>query len=1146
MRPHPNAGALPPGSRGGRRPLRILLSSLGLVLLIGVLAITFMVTLGKDLLRDWVAGRVSDQIGRMVAMDAFDLRPLHGELEIRGLRVAPQNSRDPGTDPQLEVKRLQTRIDLGALATLKLRVHDVVIDEPSAVVHLAKDGSTDIDDLRARFAPPAEPGSQKDARHESTSTPSGSAMSGGLDWQVGQIRIRSAAFGLKDGRVGQVFTVDQLSLSTGVLSAQGFRDELELQARVQGSILRARARIAPFSQDPGLAGRIELEALELPRIAPWIPLPPDLRLSSGKLTMGLDLSLDTGRVDAKKLEVEGRIEVFDLRVGPPSSHEVAEADTNGLSLRSARIELARSTPLGGRIDIPSIKVDAPRLGSGRTAQGDLIWPAPSRDDPDQATPDRLPALSIDQIELQDGRVLWRDRIGGRPERLALRKIELKASKIRLPRLDQFEALEGEAGIALHLEDAGDLQAQAQVSPSLIEAQANLRQWSMTRFLPLLMPAGGLQARVSPLDLQTSLAWQRSDDQILIRSTRLQTARVSLQDRDGPLLAVKGLRVPRLEGRWSKGQLDLDVLDLTAQEMQSPPVRTLRNLRLAAKVGGIANPAGRPLAARITLGADQLGEASLDAALTPEPVAVKGHVLLRGLDLTLLQPFAEPYVNLALESGRAWADGQLDLAFGASGQSAATGATPMRIQWRGDVSINDLRASDPATGDPFVRLAAMALPSLRVQWNEPATTPNRIETADIALVDFFARLTLGADGQLNLGRVMTGDAPAGTVVAEQSATGSGKAPVSRPAPTTPTPPAVQGPAGPKPVIRLGTVRIASGQIDFSDQFIKPNYRANLVDLNGAITPLAGDPEGPSDVEIKGKVDGDTPLEISGRVNLFAAEPFLDLRAVAQGFDLPKLSPYSGKWAGYAIEKGKLTANLRYRLEGEKLQAENKVIINQLTFGERVDSPDAFKIPVRLAISLLKDANGVIQLDLPISGTLSDPQFSVGGLILQAIGNLLTRIVTAPFTALAALGSDGSTGTDLSFLPFEPGSSLLAEAEAQRLASLAQALKARPELSLELIGHADPQSDRQALTQRRFEDLMARQRTPLSAADQQSLREKAIASDEDLQELARERAQSTRRILRDTHGLSSERLFLVAPRLSPQEGEKSGRRVSFELK
>jgi hypothetical protein len=322
-----------------------------------------------------------------------------------------------------------------------------------------------------------------------------------------------------------------------------------------------------------------------------------------------------------------------------------------------------------------------------------------------------------------------------------------------------------------------------------------------------------------------------------------------------------------------------------------------------------------------------------------------------------------------------------------------------------------------------------------------------------------------------------------------------------------------------------LRIEGAQIDFNDQFIQPHYRARLSQLNGSIAPLLGEPEQFSDIDLRGQVDGDTPIEITGQVRALGTDPSLDLRAVARGFDLPKLSPYSGKWAGYAIEKGSLTADVKYRLRNNQLEAENRLIIDQLTFGAPVASPNALKWPVQLAVSLLKDAKGVIDLDLPIAGSLSDPQFSVGGLIWRALGNLVLKTVSALFTALASLLRGTAGASELSQIVFAPGSTELDEDAKRRLSALGQALTERPELTLDLIGQADPLSDREALRQQRPRDTL---------------------TEDDLRELAQGRAQAARRHLREVHGLPQERMFIRAPRWAATDGAEPVRGVSFELR
>jgi len=400
------------------------------------------------------------------------------------------------------------------------------------------------------------------------------------------------------------------------------------------------------------------------------------------------------------------------------------------------------------------------------------------------------------------------------------------------------------------------------------------------------------------------------------------------------------------------------------------------------------------------------------------------------------------------------------------------------------------------------------------------------------------------------------------------------------------------AGPRPTVRVGTVRIASGNVNFTDLFIRPNYTANLTQLVGSIEAIASDRAAPSDVLITGRVDDDTPLEITGKVNPLAPTSFIDLRAIARGFDLPKLSPYSGRWAGYAIEKGKLTADVRYRIEGDRLAAENKLTINQLTFGEKIDSKDATSLPVRLAVSLLKDRNGNIDLDLPISGTISDPQFSVGGLLWRAIGNLITRVVTSPFTLLASLGGGGVEAGELSHIEFAAGASALDDEDRKRLDALSKALVQRPELSIEIAGVGDPRADRDAMQHERVERTLRstklaqmRRASPgaelppvselvLDAAErplllerawrdakldagsggkvpppeeiERLLLERAAVATEEVKQVAQQRAQVARDYLRDQRGIPNERLYLLAPRIADEGGTLPPRRTDFTLK
>ena len=146
--------------------------------------------------------------------------------------------------------------------------------------------------------------------------------------------------------------------------------------------------------------------------------------------------------------------------------------------------------------------------------------------------------------------------------------------------------------------------------------------------------------------------------------------------------------------------------------------------------------------------------------------------------------------------------------------------------------------------------------------------------------------------------------------------------------------------------------------------------------------------------------------------------MDIAADAREIELNPMSPYSIKYVGYGIERGELSFKVKYKVENRKLDAQNQIILNQLTFGEKVESPTATKLPVLLAVALLKDRNGVIDVNLPISGSLDSPEFSVGGIILRIIINIITRAVTSPFALLGAAFGGGSGG-ELSYIEFDYG-------------------------------------------------------------------------------------------------------------------------------
>jgi hypothetical protein len=392
---------------------------------------------------------------------------------------------------------------------------------------------------------------------------------------------------------------------------------------------------------------------------------------------------------------------------------------------------------------------------------------------------------------------------------------------------------------------------------------------------------------------------------------------------------------------------------------------------------------------------------------------------------------------------------------------------------GDVHIATLpdRGSPASTAntDELLSWQSLTLKGLKATVR-PKSKP-RIDIAEAALNDFYSRLVITEQGRLNL-QDITG-APAGPSAAA-SGVGTDAKPdadakkttskgVTSAQVTTPAPAASAGSAPASaddamPVdIRIASTKLNNGKVDFADHFVRPNYSAALTDLNGQLGAFSSTSRDMATIEVRGRAEGTALLEITGLVNPTVKPLALDIRAKATDLELAPLSPYAGKYAGYAIERGKLSMDVAYKIDASgKLDAQNQVILNQLTFGDKIESKDATNLPVLLAVALLKDRNGVIDINLPVSGSLSDPKFSVGGIIWRVIVNLLTKAITSPFSLLAG----GGGGDDLSLVEFRPGTTTIAPSGASAIDKVAKALTERPALKMTVTGAADPASEHDA--------------------------------------------------------------------------------------
>jgi hypothetical protein len=456
--------------------------------------------------------------------------------------------------------------------------------------------------------------------------------------------------------------------------------------------------------------------------------------------------------------------------------------------------------------------------------------------------------------------------------------------------------------------------------------------------------------------------------------------------------------------------------------------------------------------------------SMDVNKGRGSVAVNGPIglnpLFAHLDVDLKRIRVRPYQEYFTEYFRVnFTNGDI-FAKGTVSAIKAPGKD-LSVKYDGTFLLASVSTVDKVNGDDFMKFKSLFLKNLSAGYN-----PLFVRIKDIALTDFYLKIILNDDGTLNLKNVANPEAAGEEQAAGPKAEPPKKEEVAKPGEKQ----EYLGDIIAKN-IEINRITIQNGTVDFDDRHIKPNYSSTLTELTGRITGVTSITTKPADVDIRGKIGRHIPMEITGKVYPFKSNLFVDLKASLRDFNLSPLTPYSGKYAGYKIEKGSLSFDLKYLINGTKLDAENKVVIDQLTLGDRVDSPDATKLPVGLAIVLLRDSEGKINLDIPLTGHTDDPEFSIWRIVLQVIVNILTKVATAPF---ALLGSLFGGGEELSYIEFDAGSTALTEPSMKKIETLAKALTAKPALKLDIVGAVDMERDREGLIRDQFQKKLKAQK------------------------------------------------------------------------
>ncbi len=1034
----------------------------------------------------------SEQLGRQVTVGRIGFEPWSLELTLEDLAVAAAD----GQGAQLAIKRIYIDGELQSLLRMAPVVDAVTVEDPVIKVRHLGAGRYDFDDVLERMA-----AKQKPPKTPPDETPG---------FALYNLTVSGGSLDFQDATVQRTHTLRDLALTVPFISNLPSQRKVKVAPRLafvlNGSRFDSGAQATPFAQTRRADATLKLAGMDIAPYLGYLPASLPIRLEAA--TLDVDVSVSFEQVGDAVLRLGGSVAASGVRLADKAGQPLLAFERLNIGLQDVR-------PLDRVVKLGAVTLARPRVTATRDAAGRINWLGLQGASSEPVEPAQTAAwqFSMASLNVDGANVSWRDAATSPPAQIELAELSLAVNNVAWPPGAPL-TFAGEGKLA-----GSRMAFKGQGTQSAATAELQLTDFALRQAAPYLSGflrptlAGNLSADLSvewsspnavvnakTLSLdgvslgegKTVLAGLRrlevADARIDLDKRTVSVARIALtqpkmkieRDAKGELNVVKWLRDDAPTGRpsqavargpapkpWEIQIADASVdggsfslSDLAAAEPVLLEVSALRaRIRDFSPTG--KKPSPLQLSARVATPAAEAGQLGFNGNVNPQGPAAQGRLDAQNLPLHAFSPYLSNVLNIDLLRARAGFRGQVRYAQDTAGP---------RVRVSGDASLEDLRANPSGgalaaagTGQELLSWKTLALRGLEVDMAPGQAT--RLDVRETALADFFAHISISETGRINLQDIAKQSAETGAPTAP--ATASASAAVA-PGPTSTQPTSTQPPAN----INFGPITLTGGRVLFADRFVRPNYSADLTELSGKLgafssVAVAGAPQ-MADLELRGRAEGSASLEITGKLNPLAKPLALDIRGKVRDLELPPLSPYSIKYAGHGIERGKLSMDVVYRIQPDgQLTASNNLVLNQLTFSDPVPGAPA-SLPVRLAVALLADRNGVIDIDLPVSGSLNDPQFSIGPVIFRVIVNLIVKAVTAPFSLLA--GALGGNSDEASAVDFVPGTTQLQPDARTRLDKVAQSLIDKPALRLTVVGAASLDVEREAWQRARLRQLL----------------------------------------------------------------------------
>lgn len=892
---------------------------------------------------------------------------------------------------------------------------------------------------------------------------------GGLSLIVpSRLDVRDGTVFLRDAPLDLTHTIRRIEVSAPLAVVPGRSgDRPAFSAEINGTRFEVEGRAVPRGRLLRTEFFLRSAPLEMRHFERYLALYTPLRLTRGTVRLDTTFGLSRAADGSVAVDVAGEAAVSDVEVQAPDGAVMGRLDKGAFRLR--RFTLAERRISLSRVELSGLYLRAARDKNGRIDWEKWLEPAfsPVSSPAGSSVPDSseaAPALPLivegTDLLLQDSSFTWSEA-----SRSGTEQVEITGVDGRIAEYSTRPGARTMMRLSFGINNEGmlALEGEGYFDPAGLDARVTIQDLPLTP--PASFPGGAVLADSGGrIDLKGRLRLSGKQsivevDEGALRSVafgRKESGRRAVQARRvsvaGALFDAqnKKIRLTRLgleelvlragadfsswnlalpdqsvaqsvPGGWT---LDVDATTISARVERLAAGRAEPVAEVQAEIASLSTDPRRT--SRFTLRARGADGGGLHAAGTflPEPLRLEMSLQADALPLEKAAALLRPYTNLTL-TGKAEAD--LTLAV----QRTET-AKSLQTSVSGRASLRDVVLCEAGTNRRFGSFRRLTADRFRY-----TSAPASCSVAGVLLDRPRLFLTLGKDGRLNLPRMLR---PNKADVPEKR----------------------QASPFVLSSFSLGGVRVQNGSLRFRDERLTPALSVSLANLDASLGEVAPG-SGPASFSLAAHVDG-APLHIKGAIAP-AESPAADLDITVTDVDLRRYSAYVLSALGYPVEQGSLNLRTKFVSDGMEFRTENALLLQRLILGPQDTRPGAPDYPLALGLSLLRDLKGNISLDVPVWGRLDADHLQVGSLIGQAMGGLLTKIITSPFALLGGIADLASSPSALRMPAFSPGRATLSRQAKEQAAAVADRLQRHPKLRAEVLGWYEPENDAAGLAEQR---------------------------------------------------------------------------------